>query len=181
MSTEGKTTKPGVRRRVLLRSAAAAPPALAAAAGLAAAQAPAPDLKSLTSAAVATLTKAARDIFPHDRLEDRIYRQAVIGYDDQAAADPALRSLLENGCARLDAECRRRSGADYAATPGEAQRLEALRAVEGSPFFAKLRGDLVVSLYNQKEVWPLFGYEGSSFEHGGYIGRGFNDLDWLEG
>jgi hypothetical protein len=36
-----------------------------------------------------------------------------------------------------------------------------------------------VSLYNQKEVWPKFGYEGSSAEHGGYIKRGFADIDWL--
>ena len=46
-------------------------------------------------------------------------------------------------------------------------------------FFQKVRGDLVVSLYNQKEVWPKFGYEGSSAEHGGYIKRGFADIDWL--
>ena len=39
--------------------------------------------------------------------------------------------------------------------------------------------DLVVSLYNQKELWPKFGYEGSSAEHGGYIKRGFADIDWL--
>ena len=32
---------------------------------------------------------------------------------------------------------------------------------------------------NQKALWPKFGYEGSSFEHGGYLHRGFNDLDWL--
>ncbi len=35
------------------------------------------------------------------------------------------------------------------------------------------------SLYNQKELWPRFGYEGSSAEHGGYINRGFADIDWL--
>ena len=38
---------------------------------------------------------------------------------------------------------------------------------------------LVVSLYNQTEIWPKFGYEGSSAEHGGYLHRGFNDIDWL--
>ena len=27
--------------------------------------------------------------------------------------------------------------------------------------------------------WPRFGYEGSSAEHGGYINRGFADIDWL--
>ena len=42
-----------------------------------------------------------------------------------------------------------------------------------------LGGGLVTGLYNQKEVWPLFGYEGESFSQGGYIDRGFDDIDWL--
>jgi hypothetical protein len=28
-------------------------------------------------------------------------------------------------------------------------------------------------------AWAHFGYEGSSFEKGGYINRGFQDLNWL--
>jgi hypothetical protein len=42
-----------------------------------------------------------------------------------------------------------------------------------------VRGGLVTGLYNQKEVWPLFGYEGESYSQGGYIDRGFDDIDWL--
>ena len=38
---------------------------------------------------------------------------------------------------------------------------------------------LVVSLYNQPEVWPAFGYEGESASKGGYIARGFGDIAWL--
>jgi hypothetical protein len=28
-------------------------------------------------------------------------------------------------------------------------------------------------------VWRHFGYEGASAQHGGYINRGFDDLNWL--
>jgi hypothetical protein len=28
-------------------------------------------------------------------------------------------------------------------------------------------------------AWAHFGYEGSSYEMGGYFDRGFQDLDWL--
>ena len=28
-------------------------------------------------------------------------------------------------------------------------------------------------------VWAHIGYEGSSFERGGYLQRGFDDIDWL--
>jgi hypothetical protein len=45
--------------------------------------------------------------------------------------------------------------------------------------FETVRSGLVVSLYNQQEIWPIFGYEGESFSKGGYIERGFNDIDWI--
>jgi hypothetical protein len=54
-----------------------------------------------------------------------------------------------------------------------------LKTVEASPFFAKVRSDLVVTHYNQKAVWTKLGYEGSSADKGGYIRRGFDDIDWL--
>ena len=45
--------------------------------------------------------------------------------------------------------------------------------------FETIRSGLVTSLYNQKEIWPIFGYEGESFSKGGYIRRGFDDITWL--
>ena len=54
-----------------------------------------------------------------------------------------------------------------------------MQLIDASAFFQKIRGGMVTGLYNQKEVWPLFGYEGESFSHGGYIDRGFNDIAWL--
>jgi hypothetical protein len=53
------------------------------------------------------------------------------------------------------------------------------RGIEETEFFKKLRSDLVVSLYNQKDLWPKFGYEGASAEKGGYLHRGFDDISWL--
>ena len=54
-----------------------------------------------------------------------------------------------------------------------------LKKIEGSAFFNHVRGHTTVALYDHKEVWKIFGYEGESFSKGGYIKRGFNDLDWL--
>src|SRR5258708_15983297 len=67
----------------------------------------------------------------------------------------------------------------YVQVPWEADRIVLLQGIEQTDFFRKVRSDLVVSLYNQEELWPKFGYEGSSAEHGGYIKRRFNDIDWL--
>lgn len=180
---EKRTT---VSRRVFLKTTAAAPAAAAAVGGAAAGMTIAPgaawaaDAKNLSPHVMVTLAQAARDIFPHDRLTDKYYIVAVSGYDALAGSDPKMKAMLEGGVARLDADAAAKFGAaDYVSVNWENHRVTILEANAHTPFFGKLRGDLVVTLYNQKEIWPKFGYEGSSADKGGYINRGFNDLDWL--
>jgi hypothetical protein len=125
---------------------------------------------------MATLIQMARDIYPHDHVADRFYAIAVKGHDENAAKDAAHKELIETGVAELDAK----SGlGGYRGLGWEEERVKVLQAIESTPFFQAVRGGLVVSLYNQKEVWPLFGYEGESFSQGGYITRGFDDIEWL--
>lgn len=125
------------------------------------------------------LLKMARDIFPHDRVADKFYLHAIAPYDADAASDPALKALLLDGIAQLNASARRLHGKDYLAIEDEARRVEVLRAIEDAAFFQKIKGGLVTGLYNNPELFPLFGYEGSSWEKGGYVNRGFNDIDWI--
>jgi hypothetical protein len=168
-------------RRVFLKRAATTVPAVAIAAstGLSVSDAWAEDATTLTPATLKTLMKMARDIYPHDFLGDSYYITAVKPWDDKAAKDPAVRSLINDGVARLDQEANDRHKVPYVQVAWENDRVALLQRIEQTAFFQKIRGDLVVSLYNQKEVWPKFGYEGSSAEHGGYIKRGFADIDWL--
>lgn len=168
-----------VGRRGFLRTTATAIPAAAAVAtgtSISATSAWAQEAKNLKPHTMATLAKAARDIYPHDRLADSYYMIAVGGYD---SADPKLRALMEDGVASLDTQATKAHGLVYLEVNWEDDRVAVLRAVQDGPFFKKLRGDLVVTLYNQKPLWAKFGYEGSSAEKGGYLHRGFNDLDWL--
>jgi hypothetical protein len=168
-------------RRVFLKGAASTVPVVAAAttAGLGIKDAWADDAVALSPATLKTLVKVARDIYPHDMLTDTYYITAVKPWDDKAAKDPATKTLITEGISRLDQDARERYQVAYADVAWEADRVVLLRRIEQSEFFQKVRGDLVVSLYNQKELWPKFGYEGSSAEHGGYIKRGFSDIDWL--
>ncbi len=127
-----------------------------------------------------TLTKIARDIFPHDRFDDELYANAVGVYADQAKADAGLKKMLLEGVAQADAAASSKFGKSYASVATEKQRLEILNSMVDTPFFGKLRGDLVVSLYNQPAVWAKLGYQGPSADKGGYINRGFNDQDWMD-
>jgi hypothetical protein len=135
-------------------------------------------LKNLQPTTMATLIQMARDIYPHDRLTDATYAQSVAGYDDKAA-DPAVKKMLEDGTAMLNKKAQALYNVNYVDTGWEEQRTGILRDSQNTPFFQTIRGGLIVDLYNQHDIWQKFGYEGSSFEKGGYLHRGFNDIDWL--
>lgn len=181
-SQESEKKEPLSRRMFLRRSSAAAVGvAVLPAAGMMASsgQVYALDLKSLNDSAGKTLVRMARDIFPHDKVPDKLYAAAIAPYDQQAASDPKLKALLNKGVAQLNAAAISRYGKAYADIPGEGERVVLLYEIEQGEFFQKVRGDLIFGLYNNKDVWPLFGYEGSSWEKGGYLNRGFNDINWL--
>jgi hypothetical protein len=125
-----------------------------------------------------TLIVMARDVYPHDRIPDRYYAIAMKGYET-AASDPAAKAMVEDGVLVLDTLAKAKYGVAYADVGWEDQRVAILREIEDGAFFQKVRGGLVVGLYNQEEVWPIFGYEGASAEKGGYIDRGFSDISWL--
>lgn len=134
------------------------------------------EASSLSPGTLATLIQMARDIYPHDQVADRFYAIAVKTHDEQSGKDSAHKDLIENGIADLD----KRSGeGGYRGLGWEEQRVEVLKQIEDTPFFQAIRGGLVVGLYNQKELWPVFGYEGESYSKGGYINRGFDDIEWL--
>jgi hypothetical protein len=165
-----------VSRRIVLQGGAVAVPAVAAGMTIAPDAVWAQTAKNLAPATMTTLARAARDIFPHDRIADVYYIKAVAGYDD---GKPEVWDLMVKGCAALDADARKRFGKPYQSVAAETDRVTILTAAQDSPFFAKLRSDLLVSFYNQKDLWPKFGYEGSSADKGGYINRGFNDINWV--
>ncbi len=167
-------------RRFVLKAAATAAPAVAVAgaAGLGISDAWA-EGGALQPSTMKTLVVVARDIYPHDFLADIYYVNAVTPWNDKAAGDASVKVLIEDGVGRLDADAHDRFKLPYAQVPWEDQRLTLLRRIEESDFFKRLRSDLVVSLYNQHDLWAKFGYEGSSADKGGYIHRGFNDIDWL--
>lgn len=170
-----------VSRRVFLRnSGAALPAAVVAGASISANAAWAQDAKTLSPHVMATLVRAARDIYPHDHIADQFYARAVTPWDAKAGKDAEVRAMLDGGVTRLDQDAKERNGSDYLGVAWEADRLTLLRGIEHTAFFRAVRADLVVSLYNQPAIWPKFGYEGSSAEHGGYIARGFDDIDWLQ-
>jgi hypothetical protein len=133
------------------------------------------DVKNLKPETMRTLILVARDIYPHDRIADAYYAIAMKPYDEKAA-DPATKAQIEAFVAALDGAA---GPGGYVGRGWEADRVALLKDQSANPMFEAIRSGLVVSLYNQQEVWPIFGYEGESFSKGGYIERGFSDITWL--
>ncbi len=119
----------------------------------------------------ALLVRAVRVAFPHANFPDSAYERTADVILTAAEGTPAqklgfaatLHDLDQAGFAAMD----------------DAAALEHLKSIENTPFFILTRSATVVTLYDDPEVWAVLGYEGPSFDKGGYINRGFNDLDWL--
>lgn len=136
-------------------------------------------VKNLKPETMQTLIQMARDIYPHDHLADRFYAAAVATYDNKAGTDAAVKTLVEDGVAGLDKAANDKHKVPYASVGWEADRVAILRGVETGKFFQTIRGNLVTGIYNNPDVWPKFGYEGPSADKGGYLSRGFDDVNWL--
>jgi hypothetical protein len=121
---------------------------------------------------LATITAAARTMYPHDALPDDVYARVADKLAEAARDDAGTARTIEEGVSALN------GGRPFAELPAS-EKLEAVKGIEGSDFFELVRSTAIVEVYSDQRTWQAFGYEGPSFDQGGYIERGFDDLDWL--
>ena len=121
-----------------------------------------------------TLLQMCRTLYPHDAVGDMYYAVVVEALDGEAAEDKAVSLLLEEGVRTLDGAM----GVPFKAL-SQGSRTEVVTGLEHDPFFQKVRGAVVFHFYNTPLVWRHFGYEGASYDQGGYVWRGFQDAGWL--
>jgi len=131
-------------------------------------------LTHLTPEAAETLVVFVRTLYPHEGLPDRVYRRVVATYDRLAAESAAASAIIADTLAALEG-----GQAPPFAERSESYRVAAIRRIEATPGFFFLQRTAVRFLYDDLEVWSAFGYEGASVHLGGYVDRGFDDLDWL--
>lgn len=114
-------------------------------------------------------------MFPHPDVSDKAYEHVVQKLDERAAQDQDFARLLSEGVESLNRETKHTW-----TNLSEHARLDALKRTAQTPFFQQLRLDFLVFFYSNPVIWHRFGYEGPSNEKGGYIHRGFNDIDWIK-
>ncbi|GAB3998127.1 gluconate 2-dehydrogenase subunit 3 family protein [Nocardioides marmoraquaticus] len=132
----------------------------------------------VSAAARANLVRLLRAAYPHDDFPDGPYERTADTIVEQVGETLWHRLALVQGLETLDASAQSSRGKAFADLDDE-EALSLLRGIEDAEFFRFVRGVTVVTLYNDHEVWEVLGYEGESFSKGGYVDRGFDDLDWL--
>jgi len=128
----------------------------------------------LTERARTVLIRVVRVAFPHSRLPDGPYERTADIILKEAEASNWFRVALTQGLGSLDAL----AAGDFCSLDDD-KAYKVLKRIEGTDFFGFIRRTTVLNLYDDPVVWEALGYEGPSFDEGGYINRGFDDLDWL--
>lgn len=130
--------------------------------------------RSLTQRQSTVLIRLLRVAYPHPDFPDAPYERVAKLLAEAEAAVEGEQDVITTGLDALDAA----ADGDFCALDDEAATA-AVAAIADTSFFTSVHATFVVSFYDDHEVWDLLGYEGASFDQGGYLHRGFDDLDWL--
>ena len=116
------------------------------------------------------LTKLARLLYPHNAVDDTAYDEIA----DLVAADEGLVGAIASARIALDSA----RTIDWLSLPN-GEQIAMLREQQAESWFTALNTTIRTHTYNHPAVWEVIGYEGPSAHLGGYIHRGFDDIDWL--
>lgn len=113
-------------------------------------------------------------LFPHERLSKDVYEQVTEQLSERISQSGELAAMLDNAMEVLSGN----SPEEWFVLP-EREKTLALEKIQHTPFFQFVLNETLGGVYRHPLTWELLGFEGSSLEFGGYIHRGFNDIDWL--
>lgn len=120
------------------------------------------------------LTALIQTIFPHDWLSSEFYDRISQAYWEEVRRQPDMAASLQRGLAQLNG-----SGIAAFHSLPKVMRTALVQKYDQEPFMKAVLWRVSELIYRNPQVWQAIGYQGSSLEYGGYIERGFDDIDWL--
>jgi hypothetical protein len=121
-----------------------------------------------------TLAGFGRRLFPHAGMADAVYARVMDNVLMSLASISASDDVLMLTQQALDSQ----QDKPWAELDAAAQ-IRAIENIQGEEYFAAVLGTARFAFYNDMAVWAHMQYPGSSKEFGGYVQRGFDDIDWL--
>jgi len=161
------------RRCLLSASALASVAAILAGPGLLTACSKASDPKGSEpdgATGVRALAKLARLLYPYNAVDDAAYGEIA----DLVAADEGLEGAIASARAALKSA----RPIDWMSLP-DGEQIAVLREQQAESWFIALNTTIRTHTYHHPAVWEVIGYEGPSAHLGGYVDRGFDDINWL--
>ncbi len=122
----------------------------------------------------ASLSTLAQRMFPNQAFNETTFGRVADVIVEDAGNSMPLAELIGNGIKSLDAA----QESDWLQASEQSQII-AMESIQEQPFFQYVLNRSIDILYRDQSLLTLLGYEGSSIEKGGYLHRGFNDIDWL--
>ena len=116
------------------------------------------------------LAKLARLLYPHNAVDERAYDDIA----DLVAADEGLACAIASARSALESA----RPIHWILLPS-GEQIAVLREQQAESWFTALNTTIRTHTYNHPAVWEVIGYEGPSAHLGGYIYRGFDDINWL--
>ena len=131
-------------------------------------------LQSFNQAEAEALVAVVQTLCPHDAVPLAPYRRVICHFDRLVSETPTVRETFTSFLAMLK-EHWELPFQDLA----ETYRVQTLKSIETTPQFFFVQRMAIRYFYDDVEIWAAFGYQGASVHLGGYVKRGFDDLDWL--
>lgn len=124
---------------------------------------------------IQVLGQMARLLYSHPSLSDNTYTEIIHNLLIDLKNKTSKINILKNGVTALNTSMSQ----DWNDLEEKIQ-INIMKELEDTPFFKIMQHEVRTRLYRHPAVWEIIGYEGPSLEYGGYINRGFNDIDWLK-
>ena len=103
-----------------------------------------------------------------------VYQSVATAIQNQALQSTGLVEMVSNGIAGLAAK----NDKPWLQLTAK-QRVAVIQSEYPNQFLALIRWVACEHVLRDTGVWAKLGYQGSSIEYGGYLHRGFDDIDWL--
>ena len=120
------------------------------------------------------MVQMARRLYPYDEVSDDVYAQVI---DDVLTASVNDEVFIER-LRSIEQALNLQHSSNFFDLDADAQ-IKSMRKIEQTHVFTAFHAAVKRRLYNHPAIWALLGYEGPSFQHGGYLNRGAGEIDWL--
>lgn len=111
----------------------------------------------------AMLSRFAYLLYPHENVDGSVFNDAISDLSTSGSEqDNFLQALGERWI-----------------TLSHDEQVAVLKEQEEIPYFNVAIAHIRGQIYDNPIMWKKIGYGGPSLEYGGYLYRGFDDIDWL--